>query len=248
LEKIDENVLDEQQPENKETTQTVSESSEPVLQSQVSTIDILITEPINERDDNNVVPEGYFNLKHEIPKDYVYSRPSSPSTQPSTTIQPTLTNLLSQSMASLNQEAEPAVVVSKSVSKSALDDLSMDFFMGGAIDQSTVPAPDPPTPSAVPSTPTTPSMPSASPSAFTSLTKRPVSIRSHSPGIMPSPLIARARPVPSSRSVSPSVNSESGFAQTPVVNRRSRPNKPSKKVTFFSFFPILKKNKVLAFF
>lgn len=42
-------------------------------------IDILITEPTNERDDNNVVPDGFFNLKHEIP--YDQSRPHSPINQ-----------------------------------------------------------------------------------------------------------------------------------------------------------------------
>ena len=42
----------------------------------LSNIDILITEPTNEKDDNNIVPDGMFNLKHEIP--YDQSRPHSP--------------------------------------------------------------------------------------------------------------------------------------------------------------------------
>lgn len=49
--------------------------NEPVLQNRQN-IDILISEPTNERDDSNVVPEGYFNIKHEIP--YDQSRPHSP--------------------------------------------------------------------------------------------------------------------------------------------------------------------------
>ena len=39
-------------------------------------MDILITEPLNEKDDNNIVPEGLFNLQHERP--YDQSRAPSP--------------------------------------------------------------------------------------------------------------------------------------------------------------------------
>jgi hypothetical protein len=39
-------------------------------------VDILITEPLNEKDDDNIVPEGLFNLMHERPPDQ--SRAASP--------------------------------------------------------------------------------------------------------------------------------------------------------------------------
>ena len=39
-------------------------------------MDILITEPLNEKDDDNIVPDGLFNLTHERPPDQ--SRASSP--------------------------------------------------------------------------------------------------------------------------------------------------------------------------
>jgi hypothetical protein len=42
----------------------------------IPNIDILITEPMNEKDDNSVVPEGFFNIYHEKPNDQ--SRPHSP--------------------------------------------------------------------------------------------------------------------------------------------------------------------------
>jgi len=41
--------------------------------------DILITEPLNEKNDNNIVPDGLFNIMHEKP--YDQSRPHSPNEQ-----------------------------------------------------------------------------------------------------------------------------------------------------------------------
>ena len=111
------------------------------IQQSVPAIDILITEPINEKDDNNIVPDGFFNLRHEIPKDY--SRPASPSPslksnteqqQSNMAKSPVLTPVAADEnktilpvLASLN--ASPAVTP---VAIKSIDDLSMDFFIGGA--------------------------------------------------------------------------------------------------------------------
>jgi hypothetical protein len=54
-----------------------SPPSQSSSQPQPPSIDILITEPLHEKDDDNIVPDDYFNLKHEIPK--YQSRPHSPS-------------------------------------------------------------------------------------------------------------------------------------------------------------------------
>jgi hypothetical protein len=133
LDKIEEHNEVEQVPSPSNTT----ESS---IQQTVPAIDILITEPVNEKDDNNIVPDGFFNLRHEIPKDY--SRPASPSPsiksntdqQINATKPIALTPLavdenktMLPSLASLN--ASPAVTP---VTLKSIDDLSMDFFIGGA--------------------------------------------------------------------------------------------------------------------
>ena len=57
-----------------ETTMSTSiPNIEPI---NIPNIDILITEPMNEKDDNSIVPEGLFNIYHEKPNDQ--SRPHSP--------------------------------------------------------------------------------------------------------------------------------------------------------------------------
>lgn len=63
-------------------TGTVDDKSECT----VPTIDILITEPQSEKDDDNIVPEGYFNLMHDVPKDQ--SRPHSPVSSPHASTMP----------------------------------------------------------------------------------------------------------------------------------------------------------------
>jgi hypothetical protein len=50
-----------------------------------SVVGILITEPANEKDDDNIVPDGYFNMRHEAPKDQ--SRPHSPVSTPASSSQ-----------------------------------------------------------------------------------------------------------------------------------------------------------------
>ena len=58
----------------------VEEQPVVIIEEPLANIDILITEPTNEKDDNNIVPDGLFNLKHEIP--YDQSRPHSPIQPP----------------------------------------------------------------------------------------------------------------------------------------------------------------------
>ena len=67
------------------------------------TIDILITEPANEKDDDNIVPDGYFNMKHEAPKDQ--SRPHSPD------IFATLTIASNNAETTIDNNVAAAVVV-----------------------------------------------------------------------------------------------------------------------------------------
>lgn len=78
----------------------------PVIESvppmQTPCVEILVTEPLNEKDDNNIVPDGFFNLKHEIP--YDQSRPHSPSTTPPRTSRST--SDLRDFVSSLNSKIE----------------------------------------------------------------------------------------------------------------------------------------------
>jgi hypothetical protein len=92
-------------------------------------IDILITEPLNEKDDNNIVPEGLFNLKHEIP--YDQSRPHSPSFVHNDQVAPVVSQAASPSFPISQTTTEPASVAS------ALSELDLNFF----IDKAATPPP-----------------------------------------------------------------------------------------------------------
>jgi hypothetical protein len=88
---------------------------------QMASIDILITEPLNEKDDNNIVPDGLFNLKHEIP--YDQSRPHSPTFA-------TSSSETNNSRHEISQESLNKAFKDDSAPKSAAIELDLSFFMG----------------------------------------------------------------------------------------------------------------------
>lgn len=126
-------------------------------------IDILITEPVNERDDNNIVPEGYFNLKHEIP--YDQSRPHSPSNMEHTDSQTTATTSVKPMRKDLSDERLSTVVrpnVMRSTSPSRITTISPAIARPRPVSPAAVNRPRPPSPTAsrARSRPSSPKIPS----------------------------------------------------------------------------------------
>ena len=92
----------------------------------IPSIDILITEPMNEMNDNNIVPDDFFNMRHEIPNDQ--SRSHSPDDvtaaikDKSRSASPS--NLSQNTNSSLNNLNFPHDFNNDSISKTTLNETS----------------------------------------------------------------------------------------------------------------------------